>query len=41
MRKLLMIGAEEDVVKVMRDAGLRDGSPELLAALRIWREYRV
>jgi hypothetical protein len=41
MRKLLAIATEEEFVKAMRGAGLRDGSPEFLEALRIWRGYRL
>jgi hypothetical protein len=40
MRKLLETAREEEFVAAIRAAGLRDGSPEFLEALRIWREYR-
>jgi hypothetical protein len=40
MRKLLTIATEEEFLSAMRAAGLTDGSPELLEALRIWREFR-
>ncbi len=40
MRKLLESASEEEFVAVIRVAGLRDGSPEFLEALRIWRGYR-
>jgi hypothetical protein len=40
MRKLLESAREEEFVAAIRAAGLRDGSPEFLEALRIWREYR-
>jgi hypothetical protein len=39
-RKLLSLATEEEFLKAMRAAGLRDGSPELLEALQIWRGYR-
>ena len=40
MRKLLLIGSEEEFLKVMRAAGLRDGSPDFLDALKAWREFQ-
>lgn len=40
LRKLLMLATEEEFIKAMQAAGLRDGSPQFLEALRIWREYR-
>jgi hypothetical protein len=39
-RKLLERATEEEVVAAIRAAGLRDGSPEALEALRVWRENR-
>jgi len=41
MRKLLLIETQEELIKAMRDAGLRDGSPEFEEVLRIWREYPI
>ena len=40
MRKLLTIATEEEFLRAMRAVGLTDDSPELLDALRIWREFR-
>jgi hypothetical protein len=40
MRKLLESASEEEFLAAIRTAGLRDGSPEFLEALRIWRGYR-
>jgi hypothetical protein len=40
MRKLLLIGSEGEFLKAMRAAGLLDGSPELLDALKAWREFQ-
>lgn len=40
MRKLLESAKEEEFVAAIRTAGLRDGSPEFLEAVRIWRGYR-
>jgi hypothetical protein len=40
MRTFLTIGNEEEFAKAMRDAGVADGSPEFLEALRTWRAYR-
>ena len=40
MRTYLALATEEEFVKAMHDVGLRDGSPELLDALRAWRSYR-
>jgi hypothetical protein len=40
LRKLLEIGTEADFVKAVRAFGLREGSPEFLASLEIWRGYR-
>jgi hypothetical protein len=40
LRKLLMIATEEEFIQAMRAVGLRDGSPQFLDALRIWRDYR-
>jgi len=40
MRKLLERATEEEFVTAIRAAGLRDGSPEFLECLRIWRGYR-
>lgn len=40
MRKLLTIATEEEFVAAMHAAGLRDGTPEFVEVLRIWREYR-
>ena len=40
MGKLLTLATEEEFLRAMRAAGLTDGSPELLEALRIWREFR-
>lgn len=40
MRKLLENATEEEFVAAIRAAGLHDGSPEFLEALRIWRGYR-
>jgi len=37
MRKLLETASEEEFLTAIRAAGLRDGSPEFLEALRIWR----
>ena len=39
MHKMLLIGTEEELVKAMRAAGLRDGSAQFEEVLRIWREY--
>jgi hypothetical protein len=39
-RKLLETATEAEFLDAMRAAGLHDGSPELLEALRIWRGYR-
>jgi len=39
-RKLLETATEDEFLTAMRVAGLRDGSPELSEALRIWRGYR-
>lgn len=39
-RKLLERATEEEVIAVIRAAGLRDDSPEALEALRVWRENR-
>ena len=40
MGKLLTLATDEEFLRAMRAAGLTDGSPELLEALRIWREFR-
>jgi hypothetical protein len=40
MRKLLENATEEEFVEAIRVAGLHDGSPEFVEALRIWRGYR-
>lgn len=40
MRMLLETASEEEFVAAIRAAGLLDGSPEFLEALRIWRGYR-
>ena len=40
MRTYLDLSTEEEFVRAMRGVGLRDGSPELLAALQAWREHR-
>jgi hypothetical protein len=40
IRKFLALGTEEEFRNAMHVAGVRDGSPELSEALRIWREYR-
>lgn len=37
---LINRGTEQDVIDVMRSAGIRDGSPEALEVLKIWRENR-
>jgi hypothetical protein len=39
-RKLLAVATEVEFLAAMRAVGLRDGSPELSEALRIWRGYR-
>jgi len=39
-RKLLEIGTEAEFVKALLAFGLREGSPEFLQSLEIWREYR-
>ena len=39
-RKLLTLATEEEFMQAMRAVGLRDGSPQFLEALRIWRDYR-
>lgn len=39
-RRLLDLATEEELLRAMRAAGLADGSPEFLEALRIWRGYR-
>jgi hypothetical protein len=40
LRKLLEIGTEAEFVKAMRAFGLREDSPEFLASLEIWHDYR-
>ena len=40
MRKLLESATEEEFLTAIRAAGLHDGSPDFLEALRIWRGYR-
>jgi hypothetical protein len=40
MRRLLTLATEDEFIQAMLAAGLADGSPELLEALRIWRGYR-
>lgn len=40
LRQLLMIATEEEFIRAMRAVGLRDGSPQFLEALRIWRGFR-
>ena len=40
MRKYLVLATEEEFLEAMRGFGLREGSPELSDALRIWRAYR-
>ena len=40
LRKLLTIATEEEFIQAMRAVGLRDGSPQFLDALKIWRGYR-
>jgi hypothetical protein len=37
---LINRGTEQDVIDVMRSAGIRDGSPEALEILKIWRKNR-
>ena len=39
-RELLQYGTEQDVREAMLALGLKDGSPQFLEALRIWRSYR-
>jgi len=39
-RKLLTLATEEEFIQAMRAVGLRDGSPQFLDALKIWRDYR-
>jgi hypothetical protein len=41
MRRYLALGTEEEFREAMRGVGLRDGSPEFLIALQLWREYRA
>jgi hypothetical protein len=41
MKKMLLIETEEELVKAMLAAGLRDGSPQFEEVLRIWREYPI
>ena len=40
IENLLHRGTEQDVIDVMRSAGIRDGSLEALKVLKIWRENR-
>jgi hypothetical protein len=40
LRKLLTLATEEEFVEAMRAYGLADESPEMLAALAAWREFR-
>jgi len=40
MKKLLESASEEEFVTAIRAAGLSEGSPEYLEALRIWGGYR-
>jgi hypothetical protein len=39
-RTLLEIGTDEDFLRALRAIGLRDGSPEFVEAVRVWREKR-
>jgi hypothetical protein len=39
MRAHLRLATEEEFLKAMRDAGLKEGSAELELALRLWREF--
>ena len=39
-RKLLTLATEKEFVQAMGAVELRDGSPALLEALKIWRDYR-
>jgi hypothetical protein len=39
-RKLLTLATEEEFIQAMRAVGLRDGSPQFLDALKIWRDFR-
>jgi len=40
LRRLLESGDERAFMEAIRSAGLKDGSPEFLNALRVWREFR-
>ena len=40
MRKLLMLGTEEEFRKAMRAFGIREGSQQFLEALDAWHEFR-
>jgi hypothetical protein len=40
MRKLLMLGTEEEFRKATRAFGIREGSQRFLDALAAWREFR-
>jgi hypothetical protein len=40
MRKLLMLGTEEEFREAMRVFGIRERSKEFEAALAAWREFR-
>ena len=40
MRKLLMLGTEEEFRKAMHARGIREGSQHFLDALAAWREFR-
>jgi hypothetical protein len=39
-RKLLERATEEEFRDAMRALGMRDGSEQMEAALRVWRDYR-